>query len=89
MPQYPPPRPHAHKQQPTNTFFASQHSAADLSWSALVESLLVHPDRERREFTRADLEPASMSMSTSALSTRTRTHVLTHVEPYETMKRYE
>ncbi|KAH9047025.1 DASH complex subunit Ask1-domain-containing protein [Lactarius deliciosus] len=39
-------------------------SIADPSWSALVESPLVRLDRELREFTRADPQPASTSTDT-------------------------
>ncbi|KAH9169127.1 hypothetical protein EDB89DRAFT_1987482 [Lactarius sanguifluus] len=81
--------------QPANsTFFASQPSIADPSWSALVESPLVRLDRELREFTRADPQPASTSTDTDTSSppTPTRTpHVskrvladrTTHYEDYE------
>ncbi|KAH9009780.1 hypothetical protein EDB84DRAFT_1163408, partial [Lactarius hengduanensis] len=69
----------ARAQAANSTFFASQPSLADPSWSALVESPLVRLDRELREFTRADPEPASSSTDSSP-PTPTRTpHVPTRV----------
>lgn len=69
-----------------STFFASEHSVAadpSASWSALVESPLVRLDRELREFTRADPQPASTS--TDTLSTPTRTpHLSTRAAPTAT-----
>ncbi|KAH8992964.1 DASH complex subunit Ask1-domain-containing protein [Lactarius akahatsu] len=71
----------ARAQASNSTFFASQPSIADPSWSALVESPLVRLDRELREFTRADPEPASTSIDTdTSPPTPTRTpHVPTRV----------
>ncbi|KAH8997142.1 DASH complex subunit Ask1-domain-containing protein [Lactarius hatsudake] len=80
----------ARAQAANSTFFASQPSIADPSWSALVESPLVRLDRELREFTRADPQPASTSTDTDTdPPTPTRTpHVSTRVAaapttPYE------
>ena len=74
-----------------STFFTSEHSVAaadpSASWSALVESPLVRLDRELREFTRADPQPASTSTSTSTdtLSTPTRTpHISVRAAPTTT-----
>ncbi|KAI9459706.1 DASH complex subunit Ask1-domain-containing protein [Lactarius psammicola] len=74
----------ARAQAANSTFFTSQPSVADPSWSALVESPLVRLDRELREFTRADPQPASTSTytDTDSLPTPTRTpHVSARVEP--------
>jgi DASH complex subunit ASK1 len=57
-----------------STFFTSQTSGADPSWSALVESPLVRLDRELREFTRADPEPTSTTITTDVLSTPRAPH---------------
>jgi hypothetical protein len=73
-----------------SAFFTSQTSGADPSWSVLVESPLVRLDRELREFTRADPEPTSTTITTDVLSTPTRTpHVSTRVEPREPTTRHE
>jgi hypothetical protein len=73
-----------------STFFTSQTSGVDPSWSALVESPLVRLDRELREFTHVDPEPTFTTTSTDALSTPMRTpHVSTHIELREPTTRHE
>ncbi|KAH9056904.1 DASH complex subunit Ask1-domain-containing protein [Lactarius vividus] len=85
----------ARAQAANSPFFASQPSMADPSWSALVESPLVRLDRELREFTRADPQPASTSTDSSLplpIPTPTRTpHVPTRVavEPRDPTAHYE
>ena len=62
-----------------STFFTSQASVADPSWSAQVESPLVRLHRELHDFTRADPQPAASTSTDSSLSLSTPTR--TRVEP--------
>jgi DASH complex subunit ASK1 len=80
------------QQQPTMALFSPQTSGADPSWSALVESPLVHLDRKLREITRVDPELTftTTTTTTDTLSAPTRTlHISTRIEPREATTRHE